>query len=82
MENFNIQTEQLDLTAGGLENMMNEASATSTNPEAEDALLKRCSDEVGVETTQKMPDTESTSKLKFDEQKEDDLAERLRRVRA
>lgn len=85
MENFDAQTENVDLTSKGLEDMMNKASASTTDAEAEDRLMGRMQDALGLEVTEKMPDTSSATKAKgmtIDEQKEADLEERLRRVRA
>ena len=85
MENFDAQTENVDLTSKGLEDMMNKASASTTDAEAEDRLMSRMQDTLGLEVSQEMPDTAPAAKAKsmtIDEQKEADLEERLRRVRA
>ncbi|KAL9055101.1 MAG: hypothetical protein Q9162_003771 [Coniocarpon cinnabarinum] len=85
MENFDAQTENVDLTSKGLEDMMNKASASTTDAEAEDRLMGRVQDQLGLEVSQEMPDTTPATKAKsmtIDEQKEADLEERLRRVRA
>ena len=81
MENFNTQSEELDLSAGGIESMMDDASATTSNPEAEQRLMQQMSEQVGIESAQQMPTTEGASEVKYDEEKERQLNERLRKIR-
>ena len=60
--------------------MMDESSAAMTNPDTEDTLLKKYTEEIGVERAQDMP---SASKgIKQNDKVEQALDETLRRARA
>lgn len=83
MDKFEGQFEDLDVATGYYENATSSATATGTPQEAVDTLMNQVADEAGVEMNQEMAASSTpATKVGPTEQKEDELGERLRQLRA
>lgn len=82
MDKFEGQFEDLDVATGYYENATSSATATGTPQEDVDRLMNQVADEAGVELNQEMAAAAPTTKIGPTEQKEDELGERLRKLRA
>lgn len=81
MDKFETQFEDLDVATGYYENATSSATATATPQEDVDKLMSQVADEAGVEFQQEAS-AAPTTKVGPTEQKEDELGERLRKLRA
>lgn len=82
MDKFETQFEDLDVATGYYENATSSATATGTPQEDVDRLMNQVADEAGVEMSQEAPSATPASKVGPTDQKEDELGERLRQLRA
>lgn len=82
MDKFEGQFEDLDVATGYYENATSAATATGTPQDDVDRLMSQVADEAGVELNQEVPSASPATKVGPSEQKEDELGERLRKLRA
>ncbi len=83
MDKFETQFEDLDVATGYYENATSSATATGTPQEDVDRLMNQVADEAGVELKQEMNAAGAApTKIGPTEQKEEELGERLRKLRA
>lgn len=82
MDKFESQFEDLDVATGYYENATSSATATGTPQEDVDKLMNQVADEAGVEMNQELAAATPATKVGPTEQKEDELGERLRQLRA
>ena len=82
MDKYETQFEDLDVATGYYENATSSATATGTPQEDVDRLMNQVADEAGVELNQEMADATPATKIGPTEQKDDELGERLRKLRA
>jgi len=83
MDKFETQFEDLDVATGYYENATSSATATGTPQEDVDRLMNQVADEAGVELKQEMNAAGAApTKIGQTEQKEEELGERLRKLRA
>lgn len=82
MDKFEGQFEDLDVATSYYENATSQATATGTPQEDVDRLMSQVADEAGVELNQEMAAATPATKIGPSEQKEDELGERLRQLRA
>ena len=84
MDKFESQFEDLDVATGYYENATSSATAVGTPQEDVDRLMNQVADEAGVELNQEMADATPATKIgaSSTEQKEEELGERLRKLRA
>ena len=82
MDKFESQFEDLDVATGYYENATSSATATGTPQDDVDRLMNQVADEAGVEFNQEMAAATPASKIGAEEQKEEELGERLRKLRA
>lgn len=82
MDKFETQFEDLDVATGYYENATSSATANSTPQDQVDNMMSEVATEAGVELKQSMPDASQASKVGAEEQKEEELGERLRKLRA
>ena len=84
MDKFESQFEDLDVATGYYENATSSATAVGTPQEDVDRLMNQVADEAGLELHQEMADAMPATKVgpSATEQKEEELGERLRQLRA
>lgn len=85
MDKFETQFEDLDVATSYYENATSSATAVGTPQEDVDRLMNQVADEAGVELNQEMTATAAAApagKVAPNEQREDELGERLRKLRA
>lgn len=82
MDKFETQFEDLDVATGYYENATSSATATATPQEDVDRLMNQVADEAGVELNQEMAAATPATKIGPTDQKEEELGERLRKLRA
>ncbi|KAI9669639.1 MAG: Vacuolar-sorting protein SNF7 [Alyxoria varia] len=82
MDKFETQFEDLDVATGYYENATSSATATGTPQDQVDSLVNQVADETGVELNQEMAAATPASKIGEQEQREEELGERLRKLRA
>ena len=82
MDKFETQFEDLDVATGYYENATSSATATGTPQDQVDSLVNQVADEAGVELNQEMAAATPASKIGEQEQREEELGERLRKLRA
>lgn len=82
MDKFESQFEDLDVATGYYENATSSATATGTPQEDVDRLMSQVADEAGIEMNQEMAAATPATKVGPADQKEDELGERLRKLRA
>ena len=82
MDRFETQFEDLDVATGYYENATSSATAVATPQDDVDKLMNQVADEAGVEMNQEAPTATPTTKVGPTDQKEDELGERLRQLRA
>ena len=80
MDKFESQFEDLDVATGYYENATSSATATGTPQEDVDRLMNQVADEAGLEMAADVPAQKIGPSA--NEQKEDELGERLRQLRA
>lgn len=81
MDKFEGQFEDLDVATGYYENATSSATAVGTPQEDVDRLMNQVADEAGVELHQEMAAATPARKI-GEEQREEELGERLRKLRA
>ena len=83
MDKFETQFEDLDVATGYYENATSSATAVGTPQEDVDKLMNQVADEAGVELSQEMADATPAKDIKnaAQEEREDQLGERLRALR-
>jgi charged multivesicular body protein 1 len=83
MDRFETQFEDLDVATGYYENATSSATAVGTPQEDVDKLMNQVADEAGVELSQEMADATPAKDIKTaaQEEREDQLGERLRALR-
>lgn len=85
MDKFETQFEDLDVATGYYENATSSATAVGTPQEDVDRLIGQVADEAGVELQAEMKAPESGLKGKAaangEEEREEELGERLRALR-
>lgn len=79
MDKFETQFEDLDVQAGYMEGAMNGTTATGMPTDEVDALMSKVADEAGLELKQDMAHEVPTASA-VNEQKEDQLHERLKKL--
>jgi len=82
MDKFETQFEDLDVATGYYENATSSATAVGTPQEDVDRLMSQVADEAGVELHQEMAAAMPVMADPTTEQKEAELGERLRKLRA
>lgn len=82
METFEKQSGNLDIAMDAYQGAMNQTTATSTPQEDVDRLISQVADEAGVELKQQMDTATPSTVPGASEQREEELGERLRRLRA
>jgi len=82
MDKFETQFEDLDVATSYYENATTSATAVGTPQDDVDKLMNQVADEAGVELNQEMATAAPVSKIGPTVQKEDELGERLRKLRA
>jgi len=82
MDKFETQFEDLDVATSYYENATTSATAVGTPQDDVDKLMNQVADEAGVELNQEMATAAPASKIGPTDQKEDELGERLRKLRA
>lgn len=82
MDKFESQFEDLDVATGYYENATSQATATSAPQEAVDDLMSKVAAENGLEMNQEMAAATPPTKIGDTEQREEELGERLRKLRA
>lgn len=80
MDKFETQFEDLDVATGYYENATSSATATGTPQEAVDGLMNKVAEENGIEKEEQM--AAPPTKINDAEQREEELGERLRKLRA
>ena len=81
MDRFETQFEDLDVATGYYENATSQATAVGTPQEDVDRLMNQVADEAGVELHQEMAAATPSRRI-GEEQRDEELGERLRRLRA
>lgn len=82
MDKFETQFEDLDVATGYYENATSSATAVGTPQEDVDRLMSQVADEAGVELHQEMATATPVMADPTTDQKEAELGERLRKLRA
>lgn len=83
MDKFETQFEDLDVATGYYENATSSATAVGTPQEDVDRLMSQVADEAGVELHQEMNAAAAMPSLADPTaQREEELGERLRKLRA
>lgn len=83
MDRFETQFEDLDVATGYYENATSSATAVATPQDEVDKLMSQVADEAGVELAQDLKATPATDlKAAPEEERENNLGERLRALRA
>lgn len=79
MENFKIQTDDVNILTKSLESSMSETPSGMSNVDAEEKLMQEYTDQLGAERALEMPSAKRISNK--DDKKEQALDENLRRLR-
>lgn len=82
MDEFQNQSENVEVASKHYEGAMDQTTATSTPQEDVDRLISQVADEAGVELKQQMETATPSTMPGASEQREEELGERLRRLRA